>query len=342
MILGASGFAGAELLRILARHPMIEVVAAGASRQVGVEVSSLYPGIDGYPGMRFAGVEEALEADADVVFSSLPHGRSMEVFGGGSGRDTDKVVDLSGDFRLRDPSVYEAFYGELHSSPEVLGEWAYGLTELNRDEVRRASRVANPGCYPAAVLLVLVPLAEASLIEGGEVSVYAASGVSGAGRASGEGFDFTSVTENFRPYGVTGHKHIPEMEQALGAATSGDVTVSFIPHLAPMVRGIVATCVCRAVPGVKEADLQQALAERYRDEPFIRVLEAGRLPETKRLAGTNLCEVTARLDDRSSRVLAFGALDNLGKGAASSAVQNANLMLGLDEATGLDLQPLVL
>jgi N-acetyl-gamma-glutamyl-phosphate reductase len=324
---------------VLARHPMIEVVAAAASKQVGVEVSSLYPGIEGYPEVRFVGVEEALGAGADIVFSSLPHGRSMELFGASSA--SEKVVDLSGDFRLKDPAMYEAFYGSKHLAPESLGDWAYGLTELNRDQIREASTVANPGCYPAAVLLALVPLSEASLVEAAKVTVYAASGVSGAGRAGGEGFDFTGVSENFRPYGVTGHKHVPEMEQSLSAATGSEVTVTFIPHLAPMVRGIVATCVCRPAPGVKETDLLGVLAERYGEEPFIRVLEADRLPETKRLAGTNLCEVTARLDARTSNVLAFAALDNLGKGAATSAVQNANLMLGLDETAGLDLQPLV-
>jgi N-acetyl-gamma-glutamyl-phosphate reductase len=312
VVLGASGFAGAELLRLLLTHPSIEAVAAAASSNAGKGVAELYPNLSGYRDMKFISVDDALQVDADVIFSSLPPGESAQLFGDSNSR---KVVDISADFRLN------------HS-------WIYGLTEFHREEVQGADRLANPGCYPAAALLALGPLAEAGAIESEGIHIDAKSGISGAGRASGEGLDFASVSENTRPYSVTGHRHVPEIEQELSALSGERVTVSFVPHIVPMTRGIVATCVAKLVDGA-EHSVQGILEERYVDEAFVRVLGGQQLPETKHLSGTNLAEVAGRVDERTGKVIVIAAIDNLGKGAAGQALQNANLMLGFEETAGL-------
>lgn len=341
VVLGASGFAGGELLRLLFRHPGIEVVASAASSRAGRPVEDLYPWLADRR-TTFATVDEALAVDADVVFSSLPHGESTRLFGTagapggitGSGR---LIVDLAGDFRLRDPGMRAAWYGTSPDQAPDPAPWVYGLTEWHRDEIAAAARVADPGCYPAATLLALAPLVAAGAIAPGPIHVDGLSGVSGAGRAGGEGFDYASANENLRPYSPTGHKHIGEIEQELTALAGRQVAVSFVPHLVPMTRGLAVTCAAQASPGVTSADLTAILRERYRGEAFVRVPAGGGLPETRRVAGTNVAEVAARLDERTGRVLAFGAVDNLGKGAAGQAVQNANLMLGFDERTALDV-----
>lgn len=333
VVLGASGFAGAELLRLLAGHPGIDVVAAAASAQVGREVVDAYPSLSTYAGMRFVSVEDALATESEITFSSLPHTHSMKLFGPPS---ATKVVDLAGDFRLKDPGLYPQWYGEKHPAPQVLSQWAYGLTEYHRAQISSSGRVANPGCYPAAAILALGPLVAAGAIGAGRIHIDALSGVSGAGRAGRESFDFASADENARAYAVTGHKHIPEIEQELGLLTGASPRISFVPHLVPMTRGILATCVADLVGEATAADLIAVLLERYRGEPFVKVLGEESLPETKRLSGTNFVEVTARVDRRTGRAIAIAALDNLGKGAAGQAVQNANLMLGFPETTALD------
>jgi N-acetyl-gamma-glutamyl-phosphate reductase len=282
--------------------------------------------------MWFVSVEQALEAPCDVLFASLPHTTSMDLLGQISG---PKVVDLGGDFRLHDPGLYDNWYGRPHQFPDYLADWVYGLTELHRADIRNAERVANPGCYPTAALLALAPLLRAGVISSLGIHIDAKSGVSGAGRASGEGFDFCSANENVRPYAVTGHKHIPEIEQELALVAGSEVAVSFVPHLLPMTRGLSVSCAAFASEGVSPPDLDRVLTAAYRNEPFVRVLGSGELPETRRLAGTNFAEVAVRLDERTGRVLAFASIDNLGKGAAGQAIQNANLMLGFPEDAGL-------
>ncbi|HEX2054074.1 MAG TPA: N-acetyl-gamma-glutamyl-phosphate reductase [Actinomycetota bacterium] len=336
-VLGASGFAGAELLRILESHPEIQVVAASASSQVGKRVIDVYPALPSVAELTFVPTGEALDCGADIVFSSLPHKASMTLFADDGG---PKVVDLGGDFRLNDPAQHEDWFGEPHTSPHSLASWVYGLTEFHRKEVAGAERVANPGCYPTAALLALLPLVSAGLVEPDGIHIDAKSGISGAGRAGGEGFDFASVNENLSPYKATGHKHIAEIEQELGLAAGRSARVSFVPHLVPMTRGLLASCVAQAVPGASGTEIGSALESAYRDEPFVRIAGGG-LPHTKRLTGTNFAEVGVHLDERTGRVLAFGAIDNLGKGAAGQAVQNANLMLGLPEDMGLLDRPLV-
>ncbi|MGH7426370.1 MAG: N-acetyl-gamma-glutamyl-phosphate reductase [Candidatus Methylomirabilales bacterium] len=333
VVLGSSGFAGAELLRLLTGHPEIEVVAASASSQVGRAISGAHPNLHGYGEMRFVSPEDALLEPADIVFASLPHTQSMKLL---ATLQLPKVIDLGGDFRLRDPALYPAWYGEEHPYPERLSEWAYGLTEWHRPELTQADRVANPGCYPVASILALGPLLAEGIVSPDGIHIDAKSGASGAGRAGGEGFDFASANENVRPYTPTGHKHIPEIEQELSAIAGVKVMVSFVPHLVPMTRGILVTCAARAAAEADTDEVVEILRDRYRGERFVRVLDRGSLPETKRLAGTNLAEVTARADPRTGRVLAFAAIDNLGKGAAGQALQNANLMLGFDEGAGLE------
>ena len=334
VVLGASGYAGAELLRLLESHSSIDVVAAAAASRVGAPLSGSYPTLKSLDGMRFVSVPEALATPADIVFSSLPHNASMSLF---EGDEAFKVVDLGGDHRLRDPDTYEQWFGEPHAHPEALQGWVYGMTEFNRAGIAGADRVANPGCYPAAALLALLPLVREGVIEPVGIHIDAKSGVSGAGRAGGEGFEYSSINENLSAYRVTGHKHIAEIEQELSGAAGTEVRVSFVPHLAPMTRGLLASCVGRA-SGSGE-DPARVLSDAYRDEPFVRVLDSGALPQTKRLTGTNFAEVAVRSDERTGKVLAFAAIDNLGKGAAGQAIQNANLMLGLSESAGLDVYP---
>lgn len=332
-VLGASGFAGAELLRLLLRHPGMQVVAAAASSQVGKAVADAYPSLDGYGDMRFIEVEEALGAGADIVFSSLPHNQSTRLFGSAGG---PKVVDLAGDFRLSNPALFREWFGEPPPDPQVPAKWIYGLTEFHREEISSAGRVANPGCYPAAAILALAPLVASGAIDASRIHIDAKSGVSGAGRAGGEGFDFSSTNENVRAYSVTGHRHIPEIEQELGLLAGSEVTVSFVPHLVPMTRGILATCVAELTGSATAAELIEEMRERYKSDRFVKVLGEDSLPETKRLSGTNFAEVTVRVDRRTGRAIAISAIDNLGKGAAGQAIQNANLMLGFAETTALD------
>ena len=332
-VLGASGFAGGELLGILSRHPGMELVAAAASSKVGLPVRALYPWSP-FEGS-FIPAEDALASGPDLVFASLPHTQSMGLLGGWAG---PWVVDLGGDFRLRDAHLYEEWFGDPHTHPEELGSWAYGLTEWRRPDIAGARRVANPGCYPTAAILALAPLLAAGVIEGEAVQIVAQSGVSGAGRASGEGFDFVSVNENLRAYTPIGHKHIAEMEQELSAVAGSAVVVSFVPHLVPVTRGLLATCTAPlshgASHGASTDDLLEVLQARYKEEPFIRVLDSG-LPETARVSRTNMAELAVRADARSGRAIVIAAIDNLGKGAAGQAVQNANVMLGFDETLGL-------
>ncbi|MGH2718624.1 MAG: N-acetyl-gamma-glutamyl-phosphate reductase [Actinomycetota bacterium] len=335
-VLGASGFAGGELLRILSRHPHLQIAAAAAASQVGKPLDHAYPGL-GLEGS-FVGVEEALATEPDLLIASLPHTQSMAVLGSWNG---PAAIDLGGDFRLDDPTAYEQWYGQAHAYPEQMARWTYGLTEWHREEVSSARRVANPGCYPTAAILPLAPLLAAKAIAASGIHIDAQSGVSGAGRASGEGFDFVSVNENLRPYAPTGHKHIAEIEQDLSAVAGAEVVVSFVPHLVPVTRGLLATCSAPLTSEATTADLLAILHERYDTEPFVRVLDADRLPETRRVTGTNVAEIGVRVDARSGRAIAMAAIDNLGKGAAGQAVQNANLMLGFAETTALDVAGLL-
>jgi N-acetyl-gamma-glutamyl-phosphate reductase len=328
-IVGASGYAGAELLRLCHSHPGMDVAWATGETQAGTLVADLYPSLAGaYPGVAFAAYDADALDDVDLVFLALPHGASQQVVPDLLDRG-GKVVDLAADFRLRDPAVYERWYGEPHVATEVLGRFAYGLPELHRDEIAKAEAVAAPGCYPTAAAVALAPLVAAGVVEPTGIIVDAASGVSGAGRVPKHGTHYGTANEDYRAYGLLDHRHTPEIEQAIGAE------VLFTPHLAPMTRGILATCYARPAVGSAPStdDLLQVLGSAYAGEPFVLVGPGS--PSTKATWGSNAVHVTARSDPRTGWVMVLAALDNLVKGAAGQAVQCANILLGIEETTGL-------
>jgi N-acetyl-gamma-glutamyl-phosphate reductase len=326
-VVGASGYAGAELLRLCHSHPDLDVAWATGDTQAGTLVGSLYPSLAAaYPGLAFETFEPAMAAGADLVFLALPHGASQRLMPGLLDAGV-RVVDLGADFRLRDPAVYERWYGEAHVAPELIERFAYGLPELNRDHIAKVDAVASAGCYPTAAAVALAPLVDAGAIETVGVIVDAASGVSGAGRALKHGTHFGTANEDFTAYGLLNHRHTPEMEQSVGA------TILFTPHLAPMTRGILATCYARPSATVVPEDVLGILEAAYRDEPFVVVSPA--LPSTKATWGSNAVHITARYDERTGYILVLAALDNLVKGASGQAVQCANILFGLDETAGL-------
>ncbi|CAN5710798.1 N-acetyl-gamma-glutamyl-phosphate reductase [soil metagenome] len=326
-IIGASGFTGAELLRLAAGHPELSVELATGDTQAGTAIAELYPSLAAaYGSMAFQPyVPESLDG-LDLVFCGLPHGASQALMGELTS-GVKHVVDLAADFRLKDPALYPQWYGEAHTAPELLDRFAYGLPELFRDDLAGSDHVAVPGCYPTAASLALAPLVRAGVIGTDVIVVDAASGVSGAGRAPKASTTFCTVDEDFSAYGLLDHRHTAEMEQVLGAS------VLFTPHLAPMSRGILATCYARPTATTSTAALMDVLHNAYDDEPFVVVGE--RPPSTKATLGSNTAHVTVRHDERTGWVLALCAIDNLVKGASGQAVQCANLLLGLDETMGL-------
>ncbi|MDQ2649431.1 MAG: N-acetyl-gamma-glutamyl-phosphate reductase [Actinomycetota bacterium] len=328
-IIGASGFTGAELLRLLAGHPDLEVVLATGDTQAGTPVADLYPSLAAaYPDLVFTPYSAADSAGLDLVFLGLPHGASQAIVPELVGK-VGHLVDLAADFRLQDPSLYPTWYGEPHAAPELLPDFTYGLPELFRDEILAATHVAAPGCYPTTAALALAPLVRAGVVEATGIVVDAASGVSGAGRPPKPTTTFCAVDEDFTAYGLLDHRHTPEIEQATGAQ------VLFTPHLAPMNRGILATCYSRPTAPTSTEAVQAVLAEAYAGEPFVVVSD--RSPSTKATLGSNTAHLTARVDDRTGWVVTIAALDNLTKGASGQAVQCANLLLGLPETSGLPI-----
>ena len=331
-VVGASGYAGAELLRLCHSHPDLEVVWATGDTQAGTLVGALYPSLAAaYPGLAFETFDPAGVHHVDLVFLALPHGASQRLMPGLLDAGV-KVVDLGADFRLRDPAVYERWYGEAHVAPELLDRFAYGLPELERDRIVNAEAVAAAGCYPTAAALALAPLTRAGVIETAGVVVDAASGVSGAGRGLKHTSHFGTANEDFSAYGLLDHRHTPEIEQTVGAQ------VLFTPHLAPMTRGILATCYARPTGATSTAGLLELLSAAYEGEPFVVV--DPRSPSTKATWGSNSAHLTARYDGRTGWVVVLAALDNLVKGAAGQAVQAFNLVHGLPETTGLEQLPL--
>lgn len=328
-IIGASGFTGAELLRLAAGHPDLYVAVATGDTQAGTRVAELYPSLAAaYPDLVFSPYDPAEAAGLDLVFLGLPHGASQTIVPELVGK-VGHVVDLAADFRLSDASLYPRWYGEAHAAPELLGDFAYGLPELFRAEILAAAHVAVPGCYPTAASLALAPLVRAGVIETDGVIVDAASGVSGAGRPPKANTTFCAVDEDFTAYGLLDHRHTPEIEQVTGAS------VLFTPHLAPMNRGILATCYARPTDATSTSALLDTLRTTYADEPFVVVTDGS--PSTKATLGSNCAHVTARFDERTGWVLAIVAIDNITKGASGQAVQCANLLLGLPETTGLPI-----
>jgi len=332
-IIGASGFTGAELMRLCAMHPDLEVIAATGDTQAGSRVADLYPSLAGvYGDMTYVAYDPSVVAEADLVFLGLPHGASQPVVPGLRGH-VKHIVDLASDFRLDDPGLYPEWYGDEHGSPELLDDFAYGLPELFRPQLSGAELVAVPGCYPTTAVLGLAPLLKAGLIEGSGIVVDAATGVSGAGRPPKPHTTFCAVDEDFTAYGLLDHRHTPEIEMVLRQHSGVESQVIFTPHLAPMNRGILATCYARPTGEFSTDDALACLHDAYAAEPFVVVSE--RSPSTKATLGSNSCHITARVDARTGWVLVLSALDNLVKGASGQAVQCANLALGLPEGTGL-------
>ena len=329
-IIGASGFAGAELMRLCSHHPELNLAFVSGDSQAGVAVSEVYPSLAAaYPHLLLE-PWEAIPSGLDIVFLTLPHGASQAIV---PKLEAEHIVDLGADFRLGDPALYPIWYGREHSAPELLEQFVFGLPELFRQDIAGAAAVAVPGCYVTTTSLTLAPLLWAGLIEPTGIVVDAASGVSGAGRASNPNTTFATVDENFTAYGLLTHRHTPEMQMALERHSGATVELLFTPHLAPMNRGILATCYARPTGTEDTDELLAVMKAAYKDEPFVVVSEA--VPSTKATLGSNTVHLTVRRDHRTGWVIAIGALDNLVKGASGQAIQCANLATGMEETAGL-------
>jgi N-acetyl-gamma-glutamyl-phosphate reductase len=326
-IVGASGYTGAELLRLCSGHPDLDIQVATSREFAGQPVDAVYPNLT--TDLTFTEMDIGVLGRLDLVFLALPHGASATV-ASELADATCRIVDLSADFRFSDPAIYPEWFGREHPDPEALAGWVFGLPELHRDKIAGAMRVANPGCYPTSAVLALAPFVSAGAIDVGRIVVSAASGVSGAGRSASAGVHFSHVDSNLKAYGAPTHKHTPEVEQELGRLAGEPVRLTFVPHLVPMPRGLLSTAIA---PYTSDADPMEILATAYGAEPFVKVTQGW--PETKYTAGSNLALVSAKIDERTGNLIVCCAIDNLGKGAAGQAVQNANLMLGLDETAGL-------
>lgn len=331
-VAGASGYAGGELLRLIEAHPSLEVAAVAAGGKAGQALGQVHPNLTALADRVLVETTVEALADADIAFLALPHGQSAAL--AAQLPANLPIVDLGADFRLSDASKWDAYYGSVPHA----GTWTYGLPELPgaRASIAASTRIANPGCYATSVALALAPLAAAGLIECDDIVVVAASGTSGAGRSPSDNLLASQVMGSMSAYKVGGvHQHTPEMEQSLSAAAGRTVTLSFTPLLAPMPRGIISACTASVASAVTYADLRAGLAAAYSDEQFVSVLPEGALPQTSSVAGTNAAHLQLALDDHTGRVTVISAIDNLGKGAAGQALQNANLVLGLSESSGL-------
>lgn len=334
-IIGATGYTGAELVRILHRHPGVELTALTTRSYVDMPFDQVYPHLHKYNQLVCEEMNLTRVFDnADVIFVALPHGHAMPA-ALEAARRGKKIVDLGADFRLRDYRVYEQWYKVEHEAKTLLDEAAYGLPEVSRRQVREARLVANPGCYPTSAILALAPLLKHKLIDTGSIIIDSKSGVSGAGRGLSLGTHFSEVNENFKAYNIAGHRHTPEIEQELSKIAGEEITVTFTPHLLPITRGILSTVYATLSSQVGKEKIREIYLDYYKDEFFVRVLPDGTLPQTKWVSGTNHCDLGITLDDRTGRVIITSAIDNLVKGASGQAVQNMNIICGLPEDTAL-------
>jgi N-acetyl-gamma-glutamyl-phosphate reductase len=337
-ILGASGYTGAELVRLLLRHPRVEIAVLTADRRAGKAMADVFPQFAPYGLPTLAAIEDLdwSALNLDLAFCALPHGTTQKVIADLLKRaPATKVVDLSADFRLADPAAYARWYGHEHAAPELQKEAVYGLTEVYREKVRAARLVANPGCYTTCAELALIPLLKAKAIDPDEIVVDAKSGMTGAGRAAKEEMLFSEVSEGFHAYGVGHHRHMAELDQEFSRAAGREVIVSFTPHLVPMNRGILSTIYVRGLKAAPE-DLHALLLKAYANEPFVHVLPLKTMPQTRHVRGSNMTFIGVAADRIAGRAIICSALDNLTKGASGQAVQNMNVMLGYPEATGLE------
>lgn len=331
-IVGGTGYTGVELLRLLAGHEQVELIAITSRQETGRAVDELFPSLRGRAKLQFQSPDSNALKDCDAVFFATPHGAAMEL----APRLLDagiKVLDLSADFRLKDAALWQAWYKHPHSAPQLLSEAAYGLPEVNRAAIAQARLVACPGCYPTSVQLGYLPLLEAGVIATDSLIADAKSGVSGAGRGASVPNLFSEAADSFKAYGVPGHRHLPEIVQGLNAVAGRAVNLTFVPHLVPMIRGIHSTLYARLT---RKVDLQALFEQRYRDEPFVDVMPAGSHPETRSVRGANICRIAVHQPQGGDTVVVLSVIDNLTKGAAGQAVQCFNLMFGLAETAGLN------
>lgn len=333
-VIGASGYGGAETVRLLTTHPQVDIVHVTADSQQGQALSDLYPNLRQFVDQTMIAIDtERIGRDSDVTFVSLPSGKAMHLVPALL-EQGNKVVDIAADFRLHEPDLYPLWYKFTHTAPAYLAEAVYGIPELHRDAIQHTRLVANPGCYPVAAILASAPLLRAGKVQTAGIIIDAKSGVSGAGRGGGGGFGYAEVNENLRAYSVAGHNHTAEIEQELSALAGEAVRVVFTPHLVPMTRGILATVYLPLKAPLSETEALRLYQEAYGDAPFVRVLHNA-LPQTKATLGSNYCDLSVKIDNRTQTAIAIAAIDNLGRGAAGQAVQNMNLMFDLPETTGL-------
>jgi N-acetyl-gamma-glutamyl-phosphate reductase len=337
-IVGASGYTGAELVRLLVRHPEVDIAVMSADRKAGQSMGEVFPHLGGLGLLDLVSLDEVDYSNIDVVFCGLPHGTTQEVISGMPKHV--KIIDLSADFRLADVDAYAEWYGHAHQAPDLQTEAVYGITELARDAVKGARLIANPGCYPTSAQLPLVPLLKAGQVSAEDIIIDAKSGVSGAGRGPKEGTLFTEVSEAVHAYGVANHRHAPEIEQGLSNATGKAIIVNFTPHLIPMNRGILSSIYVKTAGGAMAADLRATLEAAYGNESFVRVVPEGVSPATRHVRGSNHCLIGVFDDRVKGRAIILSVIDNLVKGASGQAIQNMNVMCGLEETLGLEQEPL--
>ena len=338
-ILGASGYTGAELVRLLLRHPRVEIVVLTADRRAGQLMGDVFPQFAPYDLPRLMTIDAVdwAKAKLDLVFCALPHATTQKVLKDLLAKAPEtKVVDLSADFRLEDPASYAKWYGHDHHALELQREAVYGLSEIYRRDIRKARLVANPGCYTTCAQLPLIPLLKAKAIESDEIVVDAKSGMTGAGRSAKEEMLFSEVSEGFLAYGVGQHRHMSELDQEFSKAAGKEVVVSFTPHLVPMNRGIFSTIYVRGRRGKTAQDLHDILVKQYEKEPFVYVLPFGKMPQSRHVRGSNMTFIGVTADRIAGRAIIISTLDNLSKGASGQAVQNMNIMLGFNEGAGTD------
>lgn len=333
-IVGGTGYTGVELLRILVTHPDVDVAVTTSRAEQGMRVDELYPSLRGTIDTEFVAPELDTLASCDVVFFATPNGTAMLLAEALLGRGV-KVIDLSADFRIKDAELWAHWYGQEHACPDLIGQAVYGLPEINRASITQANLIACPGCYPTAVQLGFLPLIEAGLVDAQSLIADVKSGVSGAGRKAAVGSLMSETGESFKAYAVPGHRHLPEISQGLQAVAQQSVGLTFVPHLTPMIRGIHATCYAQL--NVKVDDLQAVFEKRYAQERFVDVMPVGAHPVTSSVKGTNRCQIAVHRPQQGNTVVVLSVIDNLVKGASGQAIQNMNLMFGLDESTGLEI-----
>lgn len=330
-IVGATGYTGVELLRILSGHPDVEITFVTSRSNAGTRVDAMFPNLRGFIDLEFSDPSSDALTECDLVFFATPNGIAMQHTPALLEQGV-KVIDLAADFRIKDVDIWSHWYGMSHACPELLADAVYGLPEINREKIKGASLIANPGCYPTSVILGLLPLLESNLIDPDRIIADTKSGVSGAGKQANVATLFSEMGESFKAYGVSGHRHQPEIAQILSLISGEDMDLTFVPHLLPIIRGIHATLYVNSKSNI---DLQGLFEERYRVEPFVDVLPAGSHPETRSVKASNMCQIAVHKVEKKSQIVVLSVIDNLVKGAAGQAVQNMNIMLGLDETSAL-------